>query len=250
MKRILTLATLAALSAYSALMGFAHAADLPVKAPPSILAGYPAGNGFYGGIGAVAEASNSSVAGVNGSANVISAGAGLNITAGYQWALPGNTASTPSWVALEGDFTYTPSMLGGQALCSPGNICSVNTQFSFEQRLLWGFPITQALSVLPNFGNFFPTFSPLPAGVTGTSHPYIGALLREKDVSASYMLANGTAWQVQPGLIIGVRQQWTNGLVWDTSMGCTLGGTGLSFGEPGTKATLGSDCRGAVRLLY
>lgn len=241
MRMTLVLAVAAALMA-----GAAGAADLPVKAAtPLVTAGYPySGNGFYAGIGAVGAVANSGVAG----SNLFSAGAALDLTAGYQWSLNCATnGSCTNWAALQGSVQYTN--LGTTTTCPTGVSCSINSKWGFELDGLFGFPLTNVLSVMPNLGTIFPALPALPAGVTAaTSHPYLLVGLRADDVSGAYGLANGQVWTFQPAIGMGLRSQWTQGLAVDTSASCTFAGTGFTVG--GVNANLGRDCRAAVRFLY
>lgn len=222
-----------------------RAADLPVKAPPSVLSGYPySASGFYAGIGAVAGVLSSNVGDATNGTSLYSAGAALDITAGYQFLAAG------TWFAVEGSIQYTN--MGGAVACGVATSCSVTSRWGFEQRALVGFPIQTVLNVMPNLGNFFPALPALPGGVnamSATSHPYIFAGLREDDVSAIIGLAQASVWKIQPVAGIGLRQQWTNGLVVDTSAGCTFANTGLALGG-GASATFGRDCRAKISFLY
>lgn len=242
MKRFLLATTMLA-----GLLAQAIAADLPAKAPPLLPAtpGYPyTGSGLYAGIGVVGDVANSSVAGTG----MFAAGAGLDLTAGYQWGLGTN------WFAAEASVQYTN--LGASALTNVNGVATaIAAKWGFEERVLWGFPLTNVLAVLPNLSTVFPALPALPGDVvpiSTTSHPYLYVGLREDDVSASLALAQGQAWQVQPVLGAGLRQQWTQGLVVDTSAGCSFANTGFTVGPSGlgTGANLGSTCRAAVRFLY
>lgn len=225
----------------------AFAADLPVKAPPNLMTGYPyAGNGFYAGIGVVGAVMSANVGDASSGTGLYSAGAALDLSAGYQFTMGGN------WYALEGSAQYTN--MGGSVACGTLTNCSVTSRWGFEQRALIGFPIMTVLSVMPNLGNFFPGLPALPGGVnaaTGNTHPYLFAGLREDDISASIGLANAHAWKIQPIVGIGLRQQWTQGLVVDTSANCTFANTGISIGGVNNaSANFGRDCRVAMRFLY
>lgn len=226
----------------------AQAADLPVKAPvPNVLMGYPyQGSGLFGGIGVVGAVLSADVGNAGNGTSLFSAGAALDLTFGYQWAMGGN------WYALEGSAQYTN--MGGSVACGPSVNCSVTSRWGFEQRAVIGFPINLVLSVLPDLGNFFPALPALPGGVkvaSTTSHPYVFAGLREDDVSASIGAAFAQAWKVQPLVGIGMRQQWTQGLVVDTSASCTFANTGIAIGGTlGGSASFGRDCRVALRFLY
>lgn len=245
-----------------ALVAPAYAADLPppiLKAPPIV--GYPyTGSGVYAGIGAVGAVANVGTADALGNTQLAALGAALELTAGYQFGLGAN------WAAVEVGLQYTnigattvvPGILPGSTA-----VGSVNSKWGFEERAMFGFPIQSVLAVLPNLNVVFPGLPALPAGVTPantTQHPYIYAFLREDDVTAVLAMANGAAsfsgqaWQIQPGIGAGIRQQWTNGLVVDTSAGCTFAGTGFTLGGPpgmgGASANLGRDCRAKVGFLY
>lgn len=226
----------------------AQAADikLPTKAP-IIAAGYPyQGSGFYAGIGAVGAVLSADIGGNRGGASLYSAGAALDLTAGYQFTTGRN------WYAIEASAQYTN--MGGSVACTGDIPCSVSSKWGFEQRALIGFPIETVLSVMPNLGTFFPGLPALPGGVnaaSGTSHPYLFAGLREDDVSAAYGLERARTWKIQPVVGIGLRQQWTSGLVVDTSAGCTFANTGLAINAPdNVSARFGRDCRVALRFLY
>lgn len=224
----------------------AFAADLPVKAPPPAY-GFPYnGSGFYGGVGAVAGVLGASVDGANGGTGLYSAGAAIDLTGGYQFSTGGN------WYAIEGSVQYMN--MGGSVTCTGGTSCAISSKWGFEQRALIGFPMQAVLNVMPNLGGFFPGLPALPGGVMATSttsHPYIFAGIREDEVTASYGLASANAWKIQPVIGAGLRQQWTQGLVVDTSAGCTFANTGLQIGGPqAASATFGRDCRAAIRFLY
>lgn len=226
----------------------ARAADIITKGPPATaFSGFPySTSGFYGGLGAVASVLSASVGGDNGGTSLYSAGAALDLTAGYQFVVGGN------WYAIEGSAQYTN--MGGAVACSGGVSCVISSRWGFEQRGLIGFPIQTVLSVMPNLNNFFPGLPALPGGVTATStanHPYVFAGLREDDISAAYGLTSAQTWKIQPVVGVGIRQQWTNGLVVDTSAGCTFANTGIQIGGPANaSATYGRDCRAALRFLY
>lgn len=222
-------------------------ADLPVKAPRLLAAGYPyQGSGFYAGLGAVGAVLSADVGSNTGGSNIFSAGAAIDGTIGYQ------ITTGTNWYAFEASVQYTN--MGGAVACSSGDPCAVSSKWGFEQRALIGFPIQQVLSVLPNLSAAFPGLPPLPGGVNASAtntHPYIFAGLREDDRSAMFGLARAQAWTIQPVAGLGLRQQWTNGLVADTSVGCTFMDTGRLIGGPdNASVSFGRDCRAAFRLLY
>lgn len=241
MRRFLYAAALATLTFTSAL-----AADLPIKAPRLTAPGFPYnGSGFYAGLGAVGAVLSADVGANTGGSSIFSAGAAVDLTIGYQFT------TTNNWYAIEASAQY--ANVGGSVAC-PGDVCSISSKWGFEQRALIGFPISQVLSVLPNLGTVFPGLPPLPGDVnasTTNTHPYIFAGIREDDVSAAFGIARAQTWKIQPVVGLGLRQQWTNGLVADTSVGCTFADTGIQLGGiDNASAKFGRDCRAAFRLLY
>lgn len=238
--------SLITLAAVSTLAGPACAADIVTKAPPAgVFTGYPyAGNGLYAGVGAVAAILSADISSVSGTNSVYSAGAALDITAGYQWTGYG------TWFAAEASVQYTN--LGGSVTCTGGAPCSIGSKWGFEERALMGFPIDLAAGLLPNFNTIFPGLPQMPAGVvTTTSHPYIYLGLRQDVDLASYGLSSVQVTKIQPVLGLGLRNQWKAGLVVDVSAGCTFANTGLTIGGPaGAAATYGRDCRSKASVLF
>lgn len=213
----------------------AAAADMATKAAPVV--GYPyEASGFYFGVGTLGLGSASSVAATNST----SLGAAINGVVGYQWK------GGLDFVALEGDFYYTN--LGSATSCA-ATPCAVSSQFGMEQRLKVGFPVTALSALLPNLGTIFPTFTP-PTGTTN-QHPYLMAAIHEDDVSASYGLSNGRAWQIQPGVGAGLLSQWTNGLAVDMWGEVSFAGAGFNLvGVKPASANLGTSFRAGVSALY
>jgi hypothetical protein len=215
----------------------AYAADLPVKAPVApLLAGYPyQGSGLYGGVGAVAGVLSADVGGNTGGTSLFSAGASLDLTAGYQFTRGGN------WYALEASVQYTN--MGGAVACpAPELNCSISSKWGFEQRGLIGFPIQTVLSVMPNLGNFFPALPALPGGVnasTTNTHPYVFAGIREDDVSAEFGIARAQTWKIQP--VAGLKPQTFASL---TGCSGTIEGTVASVTDSST-ATWGAAITGS-----
>lgn len=221
-------------------LGAAHAADMPVKAPP--ITGYPyTSNGFYFGIGALGDAASSSV----GGAGVITAGAAVDVAIGYQWK------GGLDFVALEARGSY--ANLGSSTACPVAGManCTVGNAWGLEQRVKFGFPVT-AITNTVNLGSLFPAVPPLPTGASNvTAHPYLSAGVVENDVSASIGLPSGKAWQVQPTVGAGVMTQWSQGLVADTFVECSFPNTGFNIGPiAGQGANLGRVCTAGLNLLY
>lgn len=243
MKRF-SLLLAAAFAATSLFIGApAVGADLPVKVKPNILTGYPyQGSGFYIGVGAVAAVLNADVGANLGGSNIFSAGAALDMTAGYQFTTGSN------WYALEASVQYTN--MGGAVACPAGN-CAISSTWGFEQRLLAGFPYQLLANAIPNFGTIFPGLPQLPTGTATNVHPYVFVGLREDDRSAAFNLARAQVWTLQPTAGAGFRTQMTNGAVLDTSVGCTFADSGVQLGGPDSaSAKFGRDCRGKVAVLF
>lgn len=237
MRKLLLAAAIAAFTAP------AFAADMPVKALPAPV-GYPyAASGFYFGLGASAEGENAAVA----NTGVVSTSAGLDGIIGWQWK------GGLDFIALETIFTY--NNLGNTSACASvgGAIigCSMSSQFEFDPRLKFGFPVSTLQALLPNLSQYFPALPSLPANFVPVSmHPYIYAEVPVKDVSANFGLVGGKEWLVQWGGGAGILNQMGNGIVVDVSAGCTFGNGGLLIGPTNQKASLGTDCRSRIGLLY
>lgn len=172
----------------------AIAADMPVKALPRqpILFTY-LGSGYYLGIGTFAEVDKAKIAMPIGNVDGFAAGGSINAVAGWMW---GNGTT---WNAIEGTVSYQNI---GPANSVGGNI---NSRFGFTERVLWGGPITAALSLLPNLSTVFPVL-PTPIAPT-TTHPYIFAALHQDDVSADFGLGAAKVWRIRAGVGAGLKQQ-------------------------------------------
>jgi hypothetical protein len=249
MKRLLKI--LAAVLGLAA--GEAYAADLAAQTPAPVFVkapatpGYPyQGSGIYFGVGAIGEVANASIAAQGAGTNLYSAGAALEGVIGYQWAL-GST----NWMALEASASYTN--LGNTQVCAAGVSCTVSNNWGFEQRVLFGFPITAVLAVLPNLNNIFPTLPTPPAGtVTTGNHPYLMAGIHEDDTSATYGLGIGQAWTVRPAIGIGILSQWTQGLVVDVRAEYSFANSSFGIGPGGAMANVnqGSKTLTAITFKY
>ena len=225
-----------------ALSAPAFAADMAVKAPPIV--GYPfAASGFYWGVGASADAESATVA----NTGVISAGAGVDGIAGYQWK------GGLDFMAVEAIFTYTN--LGNTTACAAVGgtaSCSVGYKFEVDPRIKFGFPIQNIHAILPNLAAAFPALPQLPATfVPADQHPYIFVGIPIRDVSADYGFTTGKKWMVQGEAGLGILNQWTNGTAVDISAGCALGNVGLTLGPAApTTAKLGTNCTSRIAILY
>jgi opacity protein-like surface antigen len=249
MKRIVILAALAGL-----FCGPVLAADLsvlPAKAPALALHPYT-GYGLYiganmGGGGGNVNSSSSVV----GAQNLVDLQALIGVTAGYAWSMPGGT----SWLAVEADFDMMNLSTGGSGLP-----LTLTGPLDFEQRVLFGFPVTDFFKMLPVIGGInlnlptLPPFQALPAGVTATnSHMYVFAGIDEKDVSGNFGAMSNKVWLIAPEIGFGNRSQLSNGFATDTSLAVQFDSKGLCVGTPVGEigcGNLGMQVIGKLKLLY
>jgi len=236
----MTRKTILAAVALAALSVPAFAADLPYKAPPLPVAGYPfAASGIYWGVGASASADSATVA----NTGVFSAGAGVDGIIGYQWK------GGLNFLAIEAIITY--ENLGNSTACAATS-CSMGYQFEIDPRVKLGFPISTIQALLPNLSAAFPALPVLPSTFTAVNQtPYLFAGVSIKDVSSSYGLTTGKQWLVQGEAGVGILNQWTNGTAVDISAGCALGNSGFTLGTiQGVSAKLGTTCTSRIAVLY
>jgi len=198
------------------LLSSALAADLPVKAPRGFLDSYPSGGcGAYYGI--VTEGSASPVA--NSPVGATALGGSIGGTFGYTC----DRGST---------FWFAEVIVAFQNLNGGTNGFSLSGPVHIEQRIAFGGPINQFLSILPNL-NFpaVPSIPALPNGVTaGPQRGYVYASLNQDDISVSYLgLSTGKAWLVSPGVGIGLLSRLSNGVVVDTWGGLKLQSNSICF---------------------
>ncbi len=226
----------------------AMAADFPVKARV-VAPGYPyLGSGFYFGIGTEGVVANATAAAPGAGTNLYAAGADLNAAIGYQGSIGGGS----NWYAAELKLAY--QNLGGSQLCGVGSVCTVASKFDVEERFLIGFPVAAVLALLPSWGSIFPALPAQPPGVvTSASHPYLGLGLHESPVVGTVAMPgatmSATAWQVQPAVIVGMKNQWTAGLVVDTWAEYSFANTSFSLGG-GAAANQGSTARVGLSFQY
>lgn len=218
---------------------FAFAADMPVKAPAANPFAYPAGNGFYFGVGSVGGGgpANVSVAGINDNklvTNQIAVG-GL---VGYAWNVP----NSAMFAAVEGWFGYTNFNGNAQGLSFTGPAM-------LKQRFLFGAPLDQIAAFFPTWGIAAPTFPILPPGqAVKSTKAYLGATIDEDDISLNFgNTSTGKVWSVTPGVTMGVLAQLTSGSVLDVftqikfnTQGHCIGSTmGLGCGTIGNEYLAG-----------
>lgn len=221
-----------------ALAGPAVAADMATKAAPSV--GYPySQSGAYFGVGASSSAGSDTVA----STGVFAAGAGVDIVGGYQWR------GGLDFIALELDATYTN--LGSSAITPVGN-ASASTQWEFEPLVKFGFPITTVTAALPNLSAIFPALPQLPSNLTALNvHPYIYAGIPIRNEQVSLLGAGSTEWVAQGEIGLGMLNQLSGGLVFDTRAGCSFGGGGVALVANGVhSAEFNTTCTARGDFLY
>lgn len=175
-----------------------QAVPMPVKA--RVLQTYN-GNGFYFGVHTFAETEKiTSVVNDTSLGGNFAVGAAVGVTAGYLWGGNGT-----SWQAAELMVSYK-NMTGGGAPIPDGMPLTVDSKWSFTQRVKWGGPVEVMLAMLPNLGTIFPALPTPPVGGIGTTHPYLFGALHEDDISESIGLGIGRAWRVKGGFGVGMMQ--------------------------------------------
>lgn len=216
----------------------AFAADMAVKAPANAFM-YPAGSGFYWGVGSAGGGgpANVSVAGINDN-RLVTNQISVYGLAGYAWQMP----NSPMFTAVEGWFGYTNFNGASQGLSFSGPI-------AFKQRFLVGAPMDQIAAFFPTWGLTLPTFPVLPPGQAVVStKAYFGGTLDENDRSLDFgATSSGKVWGVTPGITLGVLAQLTSGSMLDVftqikfnSQGQCVGNTlGLGCGKLGNEYLAG-----------
>lgn len=215
----------------------AVAADLPTKAP--IFTAYPEGGcGAYYGLNALGSAAPITNGPIGG--NVV--GGAIGGTLGYTCAV----ANSPNFwfVEIMGDFQNLNGGTNGLALTGPAHI---------EERIAFGGPINQLLSVLPGL-NFpsVPSLPALPNGITaGPQKGYVFASLSQDDISAQFGLANARQWSLTPGVGVGMLSRLSNGVVADVFVEATMQSQAVCFGSlPGQCPKLGTGWRTGLALKF
>lgn len=204
MKKLIIAAGLAASMLSSAL-----AADLPVKARPDLFGPYPEGRcGLYYGVTTIGSAAPIA----NGPVGATALGGSIGGTIGYTC----DRGAT---------FWFAEGIAGFQNLNGGTQGFSMSGPVHLQQRLAFGGPINQLLSLLPNLSfPAVPSIPALPNGVTaGPAKGYIYAALNEDDISVSYLGINsGKAWLVSPELGVGMLTRLSNAVVVDTWAGVKM----------------------------
>lgn len=188
-----------------AFAGAAHAADLPVKAPP-ISFSYPTLNGII--VEAFTEGGGSSVvAQIPGipSASLTTTTAGVGGTLGYMWT----PSRSPVSFSFEG-------RIEAQNFNGNQSGLSVQGPLRFEQAVIAWAPWQRVFAALPTIWNPFAAISPfsLPTGFTpqGNALAGIGFYYTEVDISTAFAgVQSGKVWQGNPGLVAMTVQPVTGG---------------------------------------
>jgi hypothetical protein len=233
-----------------AFVGAAHAADLPVKAPPTspwFTNAYPyQSSGFF--FGAYTEGSGGSVAAtVPGvaAASLTTTTAAIGGTVGWAWG----QKNSPIAYTIEGDFGVTNFNGNNAGLSLQGPL-------SFEQRVTIFTPLNNLLNLFPNLPALFgtvPPFQALPAGVTASNlQSGIAAGIKEKDISAAFAgVTANKVWRVEPVIRLVAMEQLSNGSALRAYAEVGFPDKGKIFGPvPGTSAVLGPEYTAGVGVLW
>lgn len=229
----------------------AFGADLALKAQGPLFTGYPyTGSGAYWGIHTFAEIDRTGFAGQPGSIGTMyAAGAAVGATVGYQWGNGG------TFYAIEAMASYK-NLGASQESAVTG---SVDSRWSFTERVKLGGPMANVLNLLPNIGAAFPAMPALPSGGVGTTHPYLFAAVHQDDISATFGVDSGRAWRVKPGFGVGIMQQLGTatagnpGVVMDVWAEYVAPGTGITLGAPDgsvSAVSTGAEARLGMAILY
>lgn len=210
------------------------------KAPASRSMAYPySGSGAYFGVGTLATQSNPTINGAT-AADLQAFGASLGGVLGYRWGA-GNVA-----FAIEGSWYW--NNLGGSAVCN-GAACAVTSRFTSVERVKIIAPMNTITALFPNLG--LPSMPALPTGLTPTStHGYLFGGLKPDDISGALGLATGRAWQLSPGLGLGVENLLDNGAVVDVWAGYFNPTQGFTIGAPTGYVSQGRQLLAGATLLF
>lgn len=205
----------ASLFALAALGGVAAAADLPHKAP--LFSPLPVvGCGAYYGVNALGSAAT--VEGAPPGSSVI--GGAVGGTLGYTCT---PTAGTVWFAEVIVDFQNLNGGSNGFSLTGPAHI---------EQRVGFGGPLNQFLTILPNLNlPAVPTLPGLPPGVTaGAPIGYVYAAVNEDDMSAHYGLDANRVWVIAPEAGVGMWTRLSNQVVADVWAGAKFQSQAICLG--------------------
>lgn len=186
----------------------AFAADMPVKAKPSLLStAYPSTSGFYFGVGTLGGGGtvSANVPGVNAN-SLVSNQIGVAGIVGYVWNVP----NSAYFAAAEGWF-------GWQNFNGAAQGFSLTGPATFTQRVMVGAPLNDIAALFPTLNLQVPPFPTLPGGqVASNIKPYIFGSLTEDDVTIDIAGAGSNKdWRFSPGVGIGMLGQLTSGSVVD-----------------------------------
>lgn len=231
------------------------AADMPTKAPVRYRAVVnPCG--WYFGVHTVAENEKVAVTGsVPSSPSAVFSNLGglTNIGAGVGGTVGYRCGNGPVWYAAE--FMGSWRNIGQTVTAVDGNNgatiipASVSGRWGVTERLKVGGPWQAVFDALPAVGNLLPVQPALPPNATD-AQAYLFAALHQDDISASFGLAQASAWRVRAG--IGLGTDFALGLSaaiplrQDVWVEYIPAGQGLNLGLPGgfaAKVNSGSEIR-------
>lgn len=202
----------------------AFAADMPVKAKPSLIsAAYPSTSGIYFGVGTLGGGGTvtASVPGVNDN-SLVSNQIGVAGIVGYVWNVP----NSAYFAAAEGWF-------GWQNFNGAAQGFSLTGPATFTQRVMVGAPLNDIAALFPTLNLAVPPFPALPGGqVASNIKPYLFASLTEDDVTIDIAGAGSNKdWRLSPGMGIGMLGQLTSGSMVDVFAMTKFPQKGLCIGN-------------------
>jgi len=221
----------------------AVAADMPIKATPAVVTGYPYNAaGFYWGIGASSMADSVSTA----NTGVVALGAGFDAAVGYQWK------GGLDFVAL--DLTATYQNIGASSMCgAPAAPCSSNNKFEIEPGVKLGFPWQTFQAALPNLQSLFPGLPSLNIQQAPNSvpHPYLYAGVPFRNVQTSLgPNSSGEVWIAQAAAGIGMQNVVAANAVADCRAEVLLSGAGVGITGAAPKSLFGMGAQSRCHILF
>lgn len=239
MKRLLVAAALAALCVP------AGAADLQLKAAPSIPNTFPiTGSGLYYGLyvagaGGSADAKNLQVpSGINAASLTTTQGE-IGGVAGYRWG----SSNGMRFVDIEADVGW---------LNLNGNTAglSLSGPLAAEVGARVGVPAAAIAQLFPTFNLPSLPGLPIPAGQSVLStQMYVGAAARFEDISVNVGLPANQQWEISPALWVGMIQALSNGTALDARFEY-IGPANACIGPAGGCATMGHRLMAKASMLF
>lgn len=228
----------------------APAVPVVTKAAPAPVGttapGYPLQNGFYVGLGSFFESSSSTINTGNASTNLNSAGAALELVAGYQYKI-GFSEISVNYTNLGGN-ANCGNAAGGTVTCSIAGPWGfgVGTAVWFN----WTYILTAPTSAIAALFNGQTPFNLLPPGLTPSAMaPYAGIWADINSMQGNINGVGASTWQVSPEFRLGMVAYIANGGALDPHVGYEFADTSFAVG-PGGAVKKGGTLRFGVDYKF